>query len=155
MTRKRTVILSLLGIGLIAAALYHSIPFKPDGQLSDFKSDGCSLFPDSSWVDTNDWCSCCLQHDIAYWRGGTEAERLAADEALRDCVLQSTGNAELAEAMYLGVRMGGSPYFKNWYRWGYGWNYARKYGALTDEEAALADRKLDEFFASDPTLPCE
>ena len=57
--------------------------------------------------------------------------------------------------MYLGVRMGGSPYFKNWYRWGYGWSYQRKYQALTEEEAALAEKKLADYFASDPELPCE
>lgn len=150
---KRWISLIIL-IVLIGAALYHIIPFKPAGELSNFTSDGCSLFPDSSLINSDDWCRCCLEHDIAYWKGGTEAERLTADEALRNCVLAQTGNAELAQAMYLGVRMGGSPYFKNWYRWGYGWSYQRKYQALTDEESALAEKKLTEFFASDPVLPC-
>lgn len=150
---KRWIPLILLS-ALIGVVLYHVIPFKASGELSDFSSDGCSLFPDSSLINADDWCRCCLEHDIAYWKGGTEAERLAADEALRDCVLAQTGNAELAQAMYLGVRMGGSPYFKNWYRWGYGWNYERKYQALTEEEKALAERKLAEYFASDPELPC-
>ncbi|MGB0744851.1 MAG: hypothetical protein ACPGSB_10040 [Opitutales bacterium] len=140
---------------LFGIVLYHWIPFKPDGKLSDFSSDGCSLFPDSSLINADDWCLCCLKHDIAYWKGGTEAERLAADEALRECVLENTGDAQLAEAMYLAVRMGGSPYFKNWYRWGYGWNYKRKYQALTDEEKTLAEAKLAEFFASNPKLPCD
>jgi hypothetical protein len=149
--------IALLTASILASAtlLYHLIPFKPDGVLSDFTSDGCSLFPDSSLINADDWCECCLEHDIAYWRGGTEAERLAADEALRDCVLQQTGDAQLAEAMYLGVRMGGSPYFKNWYRWGYGWNYQRKYQMLTKKEKALAQTKLKEYFANDPVLPCE
>ena len=55
--------------------------------ISDFTSDGCSLFPDRSLIDESDWCDCCLVHDIAYWKGGTEEERLAADLALRECVL--------------------------------------------------------------------
>lgn len=146
----------LLGLAiLIAAIAWHIIPFKEAGLLSEFTSDGCSLFPDSSLINADDWCACCVEHDIAYWKGGTEAERLAADEALRDCVLQTTGNAELAEAMYLGVRMGGSPYFKNWYRWGYGWSYARKYQALNEEERSEAETKLAEFFASNPKMPCD
>ncbi|WP_199221063.1 hypothetical protein [Coraliomargarita sinensis] len=149
------IVLSVLVILTFCSVLYHIIPFKPDGELSDFKSDGCSLFPDSSLINADDWCDCCLAHDIAYWKGGTEAERLAADEALRDCVLETTGNAELAEAMYLGVRMGGSPYFKNWYRWGYGWNYTRKYQPLTEREKKLAASKLKAFFANDPVLPCD
>jgi len=152
--QARVIFLALI-LTILALALYHLIPLKADGELSDFTSDGCSLFPDSSLINSDDWCECCLAHDIAYWKGGTEAERLAADEALRDCVLKSTGDAQLAETMYVGVRMGGSPYFKNWYRWGYGWNYQRKYQELTEEEKALAASKLKEFFAADPVLPCE
>jgi hypothetical protein len=123
--------------------------------LSDFTSDGCSLFPDRSLITEDDWCECCLDHDIAYWRGGTEEERLAADRALRDCVLEKTGNADLAALMYDGVRLGGSPYFYSWYRWGYGWSYGRLYQELTPGERALADRKLKEFFESNPQLPCD
>lgn len=116
-------------------------------ELKNFASDGCSLFPDSSVLAKSDWCGCCFDHDIAYWQGGTKAQRLQADTALRNCVLERTGDEQLARAMYAGVRMGGSPYFYNWYRWGYGWDYERKYGALTDEEQALVRKKLDQYFA--------
>ena len=144
-----------LNIALVGAVLYHVIPFKEEGVLSDFSSDGCSLFPDGSLISSNDWCHCCLEHDIAYWKGGTEAERLAADEALRDRVLASTGNAELAEAMYLGVRLGGSPYFKNWYRWGYGWSYDRNYQELTAEELKQVGILLEDYFKGTPKSPCD
>lgn len=149
--------ITLLVILLLAfgTSLYHLKSLKPDGQLSEFSSDGCSLFPDSALIGPEDWCECCLDHDIAYWKVGSEAARLAADEALRKCVLERTGNAQLAEAMYLGVRMGGSPYFKNWYRWGYGWSYERKYQTLTQKEKTLAAKKLVAFFENDPDLPCE
>ena len=53
-------------------------------------------------------------------------------------MLGKTNNEALATLMYEGVRFGGSPYFLNWYRWGYGWPYDRKYQALTADEAALA-----------------
>lgn len=123
--------------------------------LRDFTSDGCSLFPDRSLINEEDWCSCCFDHDIAYWKGGTEEERLAADIALRECILEKTGNAELAELLYTGVRLGGSPYFYNWYRWGYGWDFDRKYQPLSDVERQLADRKLQEYFAGNPAHPCD
>lgn len=123
-------------------------------EISDFKSDGCSLFPDRSLILNADWCESCFQHDLAYWKGGAEAERLAADQALRDSVLAKTGNAELAEFMYHGVRFGGSPYFYNWYRWGYGWSYDRKYQALTDSEKAQVAEKLEKYYASNPKSPC-
>lgn len=126
-----------------------------DSQLAAFKSDGCSLFPDSSLIDKADWCSCCFEHDLVYWRGGTADERADADAKLKACVLAKTGNATLATLMYEGVRVGGSPYFYNWYRWGYGWSYDRKYQALTVDERELADKLIEEYAASTaaPTCP--
>ena len=123
-------------------------------ELKPFTSDGCSLFPDSSLIGADDWCSCCFEHDIAYWRGGSEDEREAADRRLRDCVVGKTGNETLAAAMYEGVRLGGSPYFYNWYRWGYGWGYQRKYQSLTPVETTRAETLLVEYFASNPTGVC-
>lgn len=114
--------------------------------LKDFTSDGCSLFPDRSLINNDDWCECCLEHDIAYWQGGTQAQRLEADQKLKNCVLKKTGDAVLAEAMYQGVRVGGSPYFYNWYRWGYGWSYKRKYQALTLEEQRHVSDKLVHYY---------
>jgi len=124
--------------------------------LSDFTSDGCSLFPDRSLINSDDWCECCLEHDIAYWQGGTEDQRKVADQVLRDCVLEKTGNQALAEAMYQGVRFGGSPYFYNWYRWGYGWSYQRKYQKISIEEQRLVSEKLVKYFkqVNDSDRPC-
>ena len=125
--------------------------------LNDFTSDGCSLFPDRSLINSDDWCDCCLEHDIAYWQGGTEEQRLEADQELRDCVLEKTGNRALAETMYQGVRFGGSPYFYNWYRWGYGWSYERKYQELTLEEQRVVSDKLVSYFeqGNDSRVPCD
>ena len=124
------------------------------GELRPFTSDGCSLFPDASLISSDDWCSCCFQHDLAYWRGGTAEERQAADQQLQNCVQEKTGNHALATMMYEGVRFGGSPYFYNWYRWGYGWSYDRKYQTLTAEEKEQADRLQAEYFAGNPEPVC-
>ena len=145
--------------------LSHRLPFlimaclllvgcKGEPELKDFRSDGCSLFPDGTLLGKDEWCECCFEHDIAYWKGGTEEERLLADLALRECVLEKTGSEELAELMFQGVRAGGSPFFYNWYRWGYGWTDGRTYRELTDEEKALVEVKLESFF-SDPVYPCK
>jgi len=125
-----------------------------DPRLKDFRSDGCSLFPDQSLITRDDWCDCCFEHDLAYWRGGTEEERELADLALRECVFRKTGDAALAEVMYQGVRLGGSPYFYNWYRWGYGWEYGRGFQALSEEEERLVEEKLREYFAREPEGYC-
>ncbi|MDH5545160.1 MAG: FAD-binding oxidoreductase [Gammaproteobacteria bacterium] len=123
-------------------------------RLSEFASDGCSLFPDGDFKDPNAWCDCCVQHDMVYWRGGSEAERVDADLALKHCVEQKTGNRPLAEIMYQGVRFGGSPYFPNWYRWGYGWQYGRGYAPLTDEERLQVTRRMAAYYKNPPAKQC-
>ncbi len=122
--------------------------------LNAFTSDGCSLFPDKSVLTKKDWCECCFVHDLAYWRGGTTEERLQADIELKECISNKTGDHRLAKIMYEGVRFGGSPYFYNWYRWGYGWSYDRKYRALSEEDKALVSKRLQEYYDSKPISPC-
>ncbi|MGC6423772.1 MAG: hypothetical protein ACON4O_02150 [Lentimonas sp.] len=146
----RTFLTNILFISLICLTSCKREPL-----LKDFSSDGCSLFPDRSLIDSKDWCACCVEHDIAYWQGGTEEQRLAADEKLRACVLAKTGDEVLANAMFNGVRMGGSPWFYNWYRWGYGWTDGRNYQALTLEEQRMVTDKLVEHFKNDPISPCD
>jgi len=41
--------------------------------------------------------------------------------------------------------VGGSPYFQNWYRWGYGWGIERNYQALTAAEIELSNNLLDQY----------
>jgi hypothetical protein len=119
-----------------------------------FQSDGCSLFPNGSSAEPGKWCDCCLRHDVAYWRGGSTADRLAADQTLRDCVRERTGDSVLAEAMYLGVRAGGTSVFPTGYRWGYGWPYGRGDRTLSAGEEAEADAELEAYRARNPDLRC-
>jgi len=111
-------------------------------QLKAFTTDGCSLFPDGNLKNKDAWCDCCIAHDLAYWQGGTKAQKKQADQALKHCVLEKTGNKLLADAMYQGVKLGGHPIFPNWYRWGYGWPYGRQFQALNDIEQLLVDSAL-------------
>lgn len=122
--------------------------------IAPFSSDGCSRFPDRAPVGDADWCHCCLAHDLAYWRGGTENERLQADERLRECVGQATNNPVLAHAMYAGVRAGGGPLLHTPYRWGYGWPYGRNYGPLSVAENVSADVRQAKYLARHPALTC-
>ncbi len=124
------------------------------GQLHDFTSDGCSLFPDGDLKDRTLWCDCCFSHDLSYWRGGAKGERMRADELLRSCVRERTGSKALAELMFEGVRAGGHPVFPTWYRWGYGWGYGRGYAPLTDQEQQQVQQKLDAYFAKHPSGYC-
>jgi hypothetical protein len=98
-----------------------------------FESDGCSSFPDGTIRQNELWLSCCIDHDYAYWKGGTYQDRLAADRELESCVA-TVGEPEIALLMLTGVRVGGTPYLPTKFRWGYGWPFPRGYKALTDEE---------------------
>lgn len=141
-----------LAIALLLIGSVHAAP-EPEG-LKAFTTDGCSRFPDRSRITGKDWCDCCLHHDLAYWRGGTEAERLKADQELRRCVLKHTDEPGLAEGMYLGVRAGGGPQHRTNYRWGYGWPHGRGYKALTAIETAEADKLQADYTATNPGLVC-
>jgi hypothetical protein len=95
-----------------------------------------------------------VAHDLAYWRGGTAEERLRADEELRACVAQKTGNPGLANLMFVGVRAGGGPELATSYRWGYGWPPGRGYQALSPSELAAATQLQPQAIASSPALSC-
>ena len=135
---------SLLLILLVTSAFGCS----SESEITPFTSDGCSLFPDASLINNDDWCECCVEHDKAYWKGGTEQHRERVDTALMRCVFTKTNNHVLANVMFEGVRFGGSPYFYNWYRWGYGWPYDRKYQALSEDEEKHADVLLEQYQTS-------
>jgi hypothetical protein len=131
----------LLAIALASAS---TLPdrIRP-GDLESFTSDACSHFPEGPASDAKLWCRCCLDHDTAYWQGGTRDERRAADRALRDCVA-ATGEPWIAALVLAGVTIGGTPYLPTSYRWGYGWPYLRGYRALGPEERAAVARRLAE-----------
>ncbi len=140
---------------LIAVLLLLAACATPAGVLAPFTTDGCSMFPDRSPDGKVDWCDCCLAHDLVYWRGGTQEERLQADQRLKSCVERQTGNRSLAETMFLGVRAGGGPQVNTPYRWGYGWPYGRGYRALTEAEAAEAQGLEDDYRVRNPGLRCD
>ena len=141
--------------GLILLAALTLAACASVKSLAPFTTDGCSLFPDRSLAGRTDWCDCCLAHDLAYWRGGTEDERLSADRNLRTCVEQKTKNHALAETMYLGVRVGGGPEIKSPFRWGYGWPYGRGYQALNESESTAVKKLEQEYQAKNPKLQCK
>ncbi len=123
-------------------------------EIYDFIFDGCSSVPEGIPCNPDLWCDCCLTHDIAYWKGGTYSDRLNADRAFKKCITEKTHSAVVGELFYVGVRMGGSPYYDTSYRWGYGWDYGRGYKTLTPAEEAVADEKIQLYFEENPD-PCE
>jgi hypothetical protein len=112
-------------------------------ELKPFTSDGCSSFPDGTMQQQSLWLSCCVKHDLSYWKGGTYQERLEADLSLEQCVAD-IGEPNVAKLMLAGVRVGGSPYWPTTYRWGYGWSYPRGYKALTAADKQKIRQRLTD-----------
>jgi hypothetical protein len=132
-------------IGAVLALLVNS---GSATDLETFATDGCSDFPNGTFDQTSLWLNCCIAHDVAYWLGGTAAQRTAADNQLQVCVAD-IGQPEIAAIMLAGVRVGGSPYWPTRYRWGYGWPYwdgflPRGYRSLSDVDKQLAKSMLPE-----------
>lgn len=110
-------------------------------ELKPFTTDGCSLWIDGTLDQPNLWRHCCVAHDLDYWQGGSEEQRKKSDERIQTCVKEAQGSG-MADYIYNNVRWGGSPYWVNYYRWGYGWDYLdgrwpRGYKVPTSEEQLL------------------
>ena len=93
-------------------------------------------------------CRRFFQHDVAYWKGGTEQQQDRTDIELKQCVSQKTGDED--------VRVGGSPYFYNRYPWGYGWsnlrNHRGKYQALTEDELQQIKKAYPTIFTNNNVI---
>jgi len=112
--------------------------------LKPFTSDGCSSFPDGTFSQQSLWGHCCMQHDLAYWKGGSELQRQQADKELERCVAK-VGEPKIAKLMLAGVQVGGSPQLRTPFRWGYGWPYGRGYKKLSNSERLEVKQRLDAF----------
>jgi len=104
---------------------------EPAGKPTEpFRTDGCSMFPDGMFTGES-WQSCCVEHDIAYWCGGTAEMREQADDELKRCVGERY-HGWMGALMRPGVRAGGAPWIPAWWRWGYGHEYPAGYSASQD-----------------------
>lgn len=133
------VIIPILA-GFLAAGCRSASP----PELSAFKFDGCSCFPEGTLREPDRWKHHCLAHDRAYWQGGTQKERKTADLELRDRI-RHEGSPVVAQIAYAGVRIGGTPWLPTPWRWGFGWSeFPRGYREISDEERL----QLEKFRAS-------
>lgn len=101
--------------------LAHSLIPEESRPRGQFYHDGCTLFPDKlPWAD---YRRICLLHDIKYWVGGSDEDRLRADLEFKDAIahtnLLGTPTSYLA---YYGVRLFGDSFITKFYNanWGYG-----------------------------------
>jgi hypothetical protein len=131
--------------GLLLLCLFVSASGQAN-ELKPFATDGCSLWIDGTPEQPNLWRHCCVAHDLAYWQGGSEATRKQADDDIQACVTEAQGKG-MGNYIYTNVRWGGSPYWMNYYRWGYGWDYfdgmwPRGYKVPTPDEQKQIDQAM-------------
>jgi hypothetical protein len=107
---------------LSAAALSSG---KVESKLGPFTSDGCTL-PDS--LSEQKYRECCVKHDIAYWIGGTIADKTRSDVALVNCIRSKGADEFTAGAWQLMLSNFGLEH------WGTDWNPKRDNKPLTDKE---------------------
>ena len=115
----------IISLGLASASVL--------ADLQPFSTDGCSRFPDGTSRQPTLWRDCCVAHDAAYWAGGDWHSRIVADQQLEHCVIEKDQSL-VGNIMFLGVRVGGSPFWPTRFRWGYGWPYGRGYQPLSKAE---------------------
>jgi len=114
--KYKTVVAVLAVGGLLvpSCALKGNVDYTPE------TSDGCTWTPDF------DFKPCCVTHDTAYWQGGTEAQRLTADEVFKQCIID-VGHDVVGPLYYTGVRVFGAPHLPTYWRWGFGKDYPTGY----------------------------
>lgn len=110
----------------------HTSTVKP------FFSDGCTLAPDGTFAETNLWRECCEEHDLRFWGGGTQTQRLEADYHLKLCI-QHKSNDMIATLFMWGVQLGSlSPLKFESKKWGNAWEHKNpSYFQLTKSEIDL------------------
>lgn len=114
-------------------AKYSLLPLEE--QIKPFRSDGCSVWPEGSKTNKTSWLKCCIVHDIAYWKGGTELEKEKSDHQLKECV-EKNSSGVIGGLMEFGAGIGGAPKYKTPFKWGFGWKYGRGYLPLNSIEKA-------------------
>lgn len=103
--------------------------------LKPFASDGCSWSPDKlpGWKVITPIMECCVEHDLAYWIGGTELQKDLADKRLEMCI-DRKGFPFIGKVYRTFVDLFGSPKGNHIFRWGFGWNQKRRFSPLVREE---------------------
>ena len=114
----KLLIVFALSLTFSGGAFAQNNSAKPESPTvpADFISDGCSQFPDGDYTD------CCVEHDKAYFNGGSWIMRWRADKKLYKCVAAKKGfeHKFIAPVMWAGVRVFGVSFLPTSFRWGFG-----------------------------------
>lgn len=129
------------GVPARSPASYESIePSTLLNRLRPFTSDGCPHLAEAiSYPQEDQWRLCCVEHDKAYWKGGSQDQRQKADLDLQSCITER-GSPEAARLVYYAVRS--SQKWTPTLPWGYGWVLPRN-TAIHSNEELLEIKKME------------
>ena len=140
--RFKELIILTLAVLISSSCAFAKLPADYVAHIDPFTTDGCSASPEGTSKDRAAWVHCCVEHDIAYWQGGSKARKLKADQKLRSCISKA-GYNQIAKLYYYAVRAGGTPNLDTSWRWGYGWPYKIGYNELTSEQLQSVQQELE------------
>ena len=101
------------------------------------------MSPDGTIEKPLAFLSCCIEHDIAYWQGGSSKLRKKADKKFYSC-MKEVAAKPIAYSYYKAVRVNGGPYQLAPFRWAYGWPVGMGYRDLNDEQnQSVAQESMD------------
>lgn len=135
------MIYKLLAIFTVFFIYVNAMASNNLSELEKFETDYCTLFVEGPPGNPNLWKSCCFDHDLRYWFGGTLKQRNKADFKLKQCVRKKAGSF-YANMIYYGVRTGHYSPIKNKYKWGWGWINNRDNSELSLDEKVYINEEL-------------
>ena len=105
-----------LKLPFLILSLFTALGLKAeDNKLKAFETDGCTMFVDGTNSRPELWKTCCIEHDLRYWYGGSLSDMDEADNQIKICVEKVAGNA-WAQVIYTGISAGHHSPIKNKYQ---------------------------------------
>ncbi len=121
---------------------FSSLGFASASQLTPFKTDYCTNYPEGRRDEPELWKHCCLIHDMNFWAGGNKQDRYNSDLELRRCV-EETGAYYRARLIYYAVRAGSySPIKYPDKKWNNGWRERPDFQTLTSQDIDVIENEL-------------
>jgi hypothetical protein len=135
----------------LSIILLSSLSFATGKIIKPFCTDGCTGAEELS-ADPDAY-RCCVQHDYAYWVGGDDYSRRAADSALRSCVQKAKAKNDFFDFFSTPVALAVATFGDEY--WSSAWGETKHpFDSLTEEEKELIkNAKPADIYAKEYRCP--
>ncbi|MDA8792084.1 hypothetical protein N9N67_02490 [Bacteriovoracaceae bacterium] len=130
---KITLIINLF----LLTSIFNGLAAR--SKIRAFETDLCTGYKNKN--KKYNWSSCCVEHDLYYWAGGSRVHRRIVDKQFKKCIRLHSTKAN-ATIMYMGVKLGSlSPIKIKGKQWGNAWgNKVRKNKLSKTEKKSLLEK---------------